>query len=80
MSVDKDNPSDKEIADALRGLDPEPNTLNRTFEVEFTRIRCITCDISFYVTKFWQEQRRINHQIFYCPNGHAMWYRKPDSD
>lgn len=71
---DADNPSAKEIANALKGLDPEPNTLMRNFEVEFVRIRCITCDMSFYVSKYWQEQRRISHAAFCCPNGHSMAY------
>lgn len=77
MSADKDNPSNREIADALRGLDPQLDTLVRSFDVEFERIRCITCDISFYVSKFWHDNRRNNHETFYCPNGHNMFYRKP---
>lgn len=74
---DTDNPSAKEIADALRGLDPQPDTLVRNFEVEFARIRCIACDMSFYVSKYWQEQRRISHASFCCPNGHSMAYNAP---
>lgn len=73
---DKDNPTDKEIADALRGLDPDPNTLMRNFDIEFAHIRCITCDIHFYVPKFWQDRRRENLNAFYCPNGHSMRYKE----
>lgn len=78
VMADNDNPSDQEIADALRGLDPQPNTLTRTFEVEFERIRCISCDISFYASKYWCKQRRITHNSFYCPNGHGMSFGKTE--
>lgn len=77
---DSDNPTDKEIADTLHGLDPEPNTLVRDFKVEFERIRCLTCDMSFYVSKYWRQQRKDNHLTFYCPNGHSMWYPKTDGE
>lgn len=77
---DTDNPSSKEIADALRGLDPQPNTLVRSFEVEFERLRCIVCDMSFYVPKYWREQRVISAAGFYCPNGHSMYYPKAKND
>lgn len=80
MSKDADNPTAAEIADVLRGLDPNPNTLMRSFDVEFTRLRCVTCDIPFYIPEFWLQQRRRSGDSFYCPNGHGLNYSKPESE
>ena len=73
--ADIDNPTNKEVADALRDIDPDPDTLSRSFDVQFTRIRCAFCDMNFYVSDFWQKQRLKDHGTFYCPNGHSMLYR-----
>lgn len=78
--ADADNPTSKEVADALRGLDPDPNTLMRTFDVEFTRIRCTSCDMTFYVSEFWRAERRKSHVAFYCPNGHSLHYPKTEGE
>lgn len=32
------------------------------------------CGISFAVPDRWQEQKRNDHSIFYCPNGHQRAY------
>ena len=77
---DQDNPSTEEIARALKGLDPDPQTLSRNFTVEFSQIRCASCDMPFYVSKFWKEQRLKNGIGFYCPNGHSLHYPKEESD
>lgn len=43
-------------------------------EVNITQETCINCGIVFWITLSFMEQRRKDHHIFYCPNGHSMYY------
>jgi len=42
--------------------------------VELVTIVCSQCGISWGVPLEYQEERLEDHQIFYCPNGHAQHY------
>jgi hypothetical protein len=41
-----------------------------TFFVE----ECITCGVRFGIPQGLVDRRRENHQEFFCPNGHSMYY------
>lgn len=35
---------------------------------------CISCGITFGVPPWWDNERRRDHERFYCPNGHSQHY------
>lgn len=39
-----------------------------------TTMTCIHCGILFAIPKGWDEEKRLDHTTFYCPNGHRMHY------
>ena len=45
--------------------------------IGYDTITCCSkgCGISFAVPARWNEERRNDHETFYCPNGHRQWYR-----
>jgi hypothetical protein len=40
---------------------------------------CITCGVRYAVTAEFDKQRKEDHQAFYCPNGHHMYYPRGTS-
>lgn len=55
--ADVGNPTNQEVADILRGIDPSPITPLRNSDISFTGVRCIHCDIMFYVSEYWKTSR-----------------------
>ena len=51
--------------------------MSQVFEtqVELVTHVCIECGTVFALNWTMERQRRLNHQTFYCPNGHQMAYR-----
>lgn len=45
------------------------------FEYEFNAIDCARCGMPFGVTPDFQERRRKDHALFYCPHGHSNVYQ-----
>ena len=43
-------------------------------EVERAQLNCISCGITFWITKEHQEELIKCHNTFYCPNGHPQLY------
>lgn len=43
----------------------------RTFETE----ECITCGTVFAVVDSFIQQKKRDHGVFYCPNGHNQFYQ-----
>lgn len=43
-------------------------------EVEITRITCIVCKVSFWITTSHKNQLLKTKESFYCPNGHSQSY------
>jgi phytoene dehydrogenase-like protein len=39
-----------------------------------TTLTCCNCGIAFAVPAHWCQQRRDDHQLFYCPNGHGQHF------
>ena len=35
---------------------------------------CISCGITYAMPKDYMEKLRQNHETFYCPNGHSMYF------
>ena len=44
------------------------------FQREFASCCCSRCGMDYYVPRQWQDNRREQHDGFYCPNGHAQYY------
>lgn len=42
--------------------------------LRFKTEECITCGVMFAMPSEFQERLRENHNSFYCPNGHKMYY------
>lgn len=36
--------------------------------------QCITCGVKFGIPSALVDARRNNHEEFFCPNGHSMYY------
>ena len=43
-------------------------------EVELITVECCNCHMLFAVTKGFNDERRKDHEYFYCPAGHAQHY------
>lgn len=39
-----------------------------------SNVQCYLCGVVFGVEQGFLQQRRADHQAFYCPNGHAQCY------
>jgi hypothetical protein len=48
----------------------ETITLKTTIELQ----TCANCGITFGAPGFFLDKRRENHQTYYCPNGHSLWF------
>lgn len=46
-------------------------------ETRIVALECATCSIDFGIGANFMSRRRIDHQRFYCPNGHANVYNGP---
>jgi len=44
-------------------------------DVEIHEITCCNCGVSFWVTNKHDDELRRCHNTFYCPNGHANYYK-----
>lgn len=44
------------------------------FELELNAIACSACGVTFGVPADFKRNRRKDHQVFYCPNGHNQFY------
>lgn len=42
--------------------------------VWFGVFQCCNCGIDFAVTKDFEQRRRDDHKLFYCPNGHSQLF------
>jgi hypothetical protein len=47
-----------------------------TFPVVLKEDTCASCGIKFAVPEYYEQQRRKDHNTFYCPNGHHLHYPK----
>lgn len=45
---------------------------------ELTQIACADCGMTIVVTQLFLNRRRSDHKYFYCPNGHANYYKKEE--
>jgi hypothetical protein len=45
-----------------------------TYTGELTVVECANCEIAFAVPVRFEENRREDHQTFYCPRGHYNYY------
>lgn len=44
------------------------------YQSGFVVEECINCSIPFGVTTHYQNQRRADHALYYCPSGHPQYY------
>lgn len=44
------------------------------FNREFSSCCCSQCNLDYYVPTRWQDNRREQHDTFWCPNGHAQHF------
>lgn len=44
------------------------------YQSGFNVIECCACCLPFGVTSYFGQQRREDHQTFYCPAGHSNYY------
>jgi hypothetical protein len=42
--------------------------------VTFTVVACANCSMSFAVMRSFADERRADHETFYCPQGHRNYY------
>lgn len=43
-------------------------------KVDIVQEDCLTCQMPFWVTREFLAIKRKNHERFYCPNGHNMYF------
>jgi hypothetical protein len=48
----------------------ETITLKTSLELQ----TCAACGITFGAPAFFLDTRRENHEAYYCPNGHSLWF------
>jgi hypothetical protein len=48
--------------------------------INFFAQECPDCRVSFAMTTLMTNERREDYKSFYCPNGHAMSYKRGSSD
>lgn len=42
--------------------------------LDFVIDACITCGVPFGVPRAFNDRRRIDHKVYWCPNGHQQLY------
>lgn len=45
-----------------------------TFTTQIELENCCKCGIQFGIQAGFQRERKNDHQMFYCPNGHGQYY------
>ncbi len=43
-----------------------------------SELTCYDCGMAFAVPDTWEGQRRKDHKVFWCPNGHSQSFRGPN--
>lgn len=38
-------------------------------------VSCAACGVLFWLTSGYEKERRTNHTVFYCPNGHTLSFK-----
>ncbi len=42
--------------------------------VSMSMVSCACCSVQFGVTTNFEDRRRDDHEVFYCPSGHQNYY------
>ncbi len=42
--------------------------------VNFETTKCCSCGVEFALTEYFEKERRKDHALFYCPNGHSQYF------
>lgn len=46
-----------------------------SLKLNFEAINCASCGVTFAMTDAYIKRRRDDHATFYCPTGHANFYK-----